>query len=229
MLSFRTSVFLGALWWTLASHYSTAAAKPPRAPSPSANKSNSTTTPSSAVALRKSYAEEKAGNCKGAALTIASELAGKEPRYFLLARLGYLEACAKNFSRAAVVYAQAAALDSKGVEALLGEQQALIALGRYREAEPVGLEIVRRDSNNYFGNSRLAWTLYNLGHYARSVASYQKLVGLYPGDIEMQLGLGWALFKGGRKREAAEKFAEVLAMSPDHTGARQGLSLSRQN
>jgi NAD(P)-dependent dehydrogenase (short-subunit alcohol dehydrogenase family) len=49
---------------------------------------------------------------------------------------------------------------------------------------------------------------------------------LYPADLEMRTGLGWSLYKLGRKVDAAKAFVQVLAIAPAHASAKQGLTLA---
>lgn len=163
-----------------------------------------------------------------AALRAASSVADANPkRYFARLRVAYLELLQNNFAAAAKDYARAAELLPQSLEALLGRQQALIALGRYADAEPLGREILARDADNYLGSSRLAWTLFNLKRYPESAKIYARLLVLYPSDLEMATGLGYALLRSGRKSDAAEAFRSVLTASPAHPRAREGLAACR--
>lgn len=230
MMKLRTSITLGVVWWSIAVGFSSAdartKAKPPhphKAAAERAAVNAQDTDKATAAALRESYRLEAAGDCKAAADALDEKATDPHSKYFLKVRLAYLQLCARDYAKAAVSYAEAATLDHAGIEALLGQQQALLALPRYKEAEAVGAELVRRDPNNYLANSRLAWTLFNLKQYARSVVAYERLVTLYPADVEMRLGLGWAFLRGGKRAAATEQFKRVLDMVPDNARAQEGL------
>ena len=45
----------------------------------------------------------------------------------------------------------------------------------------------------------------------------------YPGELDHQTGLGWALTRMGRMKEARALFQAVLAVSPDNPNALAGL------
>ncbi|HET9958548.1 MAG TPA: tetratricopeptide repeat protein [Polyangiaceae bacterium] len=174
-----------------------------------------------------SYQLEAKGDLAGA-LRASHKLADKNPKqYFARLRAAYLALAAKNFVQAARDYEIAAALAPKAIEPLLGQQQALMALGKYGEAEPIGRAAVERDPLNYLANSRLAWTLFSLKKYAEAARVYSRVLALYPGDIEMAVGLGYAELRSGQKQRAQETFRAVLGMAPKHVRATQGLAEAR--
>lgn len=177
--------------------------------------------------LGESFALESRGLVKEA-LQASRETAEQSPsRYFPRLRTAYLELQLKQFSAAADDYARAAALAPRALEPLLGRQQALLELGKYAQAEGVGRQVLARDADNYLGASRLAWTLFSLKRYAEAAKIYGRVLTLYPGDLEMMTGLGYAELRAGRKREAAEAFRSVLSIVSAHARAREGLALCR--
>jgi hypothetical protein len=50
------------------------------------------------------------------------------------------------------------------------------------------------------------------------------LVEEYPGELDYQTGLGWALLRLGKREEAQGIFDFVLAVSPDNLNAREGIA-----
>ena len=76
---------------------------------------------------------------------------------------------------------------------------------------------------NYLATLRLAFSLYNLQRYAESATFYKKLVDLHPADVEVRAGLGWALLKMGKYKEAAAEFHFVLDIAPRNELAKEGL------
>jgi tetratricopeptide (TPR) repeat protein len=174
-----------------------------------------------------SFSLEAKGDLE-AALTAAERVMQNNPKgYFPRLRVAYLELVLKDYAAAAKDYRVAGELAPRSVEALLGEQQALIALESYVAAEPVGREILARDADNYLASSRLAWTLFNLRRYGEAAKLYARVLTLYPGDLEMMLGLGYSLLRSGRKPQAAEAFRTVLAISPANQRAREALAACR--
>ena len=57
---------------------------------------------------------------------------------------------------------------------------------------------------------------------------YRRLVLLYPGDLEMRAGLGWAALRMGKAGEAVELFSAVLEISAGHASATSGLAEARR-
>jgi tetratricopeptide (TPR) repeat protein len=174
-------------------------------------------------ALAKSYELEAKLDFKSAVETLRPLVNASAKDYFLRLRLAYLEACAKQYLEAAKDYAQAARLEPRSIEALLGQQQAALALGDYPGTEYLAKEIARRDANNYLANSRLAWALFSQKRYAKARDVYAKLVALYPADTEMLLGLGYAQSRMGATTQAEASFRAVLSIVPADKRARTGL------
>jgi len=178
-------------------------------------------------ALARSFALEAHGDLTGA-LAASERAARAHPElYFDVVRVAYLELRLEKYAAAAQDYARAAKLAPRSLEALLGRQQALLALERYTDAEPVGRAVLASDADNYLGSSRLAFTLFNLKRYDEAAALYARLLVLYPSDLEMMTGLGYSELRAGRKREARETFRALLAISPEHPRARAGLAACR--
>jgi tetratricopeptide (TPR) repeat protein len=122
------------------------------------------------------------------------------------------------------VYEKASGLEPKAVEARLGLLLPLMAEQRWPEAEKTAREILKVDTANYLATLRLAFVQYNLKRYAESKTLYKKLAELYPGDVEVRAGLGWAWLKLGKKSEAAATFREVLELAPKNALSLQGLA-----
>jgi tetratricopeptide (TPR) repeat protein len=122
------------------------------------------------------------------------------------------------------VYEKASGLEPKAVEARLGLLLPLMAEQHWPEAEKTAREILKVDNSNYLATLRLAFVQYNLKRYAESKTLYKKLAELYPGDVEVRAGLGWAWLKLGKKSEAAATFREVLELAPKNALSLQGLA-----
>jgi tetratricopeptide (TPR) repeat protein len=145
--------------------------------------------------------------------------------YFVRLRLAYLKFRAKFYRESADDYAEAARLAPEAVEPLLGELGALALMERHERSILVADAILQLDPKSYLGRSRRAWALYQLSRYAEAVDEYATVVRLYPGDIEMRLGLGYALSGSKRPVEAAIEFREVLKRMPTNSRARVALGL----
>jgi len=122
------------------------------------------------------------------------------------------------------VYQKAVELDAKAIEARLGLLLPLMAERRWPEAEKAAREVLKADSGNYLATLRLAFVQYNQKRYAESRTLYRKLAEIYPSDVEVRAGLGWAWLKLGKMGEAASTFREVLDFAPKNALALQGLA-----
>ncbi len=49
------------------------------------------------------------------------------------------------------------------------------------------------------------------------------MLELFPSDVEIRTGLGWALLKQGKGADAAREFEQVLKVAPKQASAREGL------
>jgi tetratricopeptide (TPR) repeat protein len=177
--------------------------------------------------LSESHALEARGDLSGALIAARKYAEARPEQYFPRLRVAYLELSLKNYPTAAREYAHAATLAPKSIEALLGQQQALVLLGRFGDAEAVGRELLKRDPQNYLASSRQAWALFNLKRFDAAAKLYLAVLNLYPGDVEMGLGLGYSQLRAGHKREAADTFRSVLRMVPEQPRGLSGLAACR--
>jgi tetratricopeptide (TPR) repeat protein len=173
--------------------------------------------------LAETYKLASAGDTSGAIAAAKRAVQADPKAYFPRVRLAWLS-LATDPAASADAYHQAALLEPNAVEPLLGEQQCLIALERWEQAEKIGREVVRRDPQSYLGLSRLAWTLYKHGDAKGAAGLYAKVVALYPGDVDMRVGLGASLLAQGQRVDAAAAYNAALAMYPGHAIALQGIA-----
>ena len=104
----------------------------------------------------------------------------------------------------------------------------LMAQGRWAEAEKVGKEILLLDKTSYLANSRLAYIYYNMKSFKEAETFYRRVLQSYPGDIEMQAGVAWALLKQEKRDEAEKVFSEILKYVPNHVTANVGMKLIKR-
>lgn len=173
--------------------------------------------------LEESYRLQAAGDYAGAASAMREAVESTSRSYFPRLRLAYLQLMSADYAAAAESYRLAALMEPNAVEPLLGQQQCLMALERWDQAEAVGKDLWGKDPKNYLGLSRLAWTQRCRGDFKTAVETYRRVLALYPGDVDMRLGLGFSLLGAGKKTDASATFREVLAMVPGHKDAVAGL------
>ena len=174
--------------------------------------------------LAESYRLQTKNDLAGALKAMRKAVAASPGSYFVNLRLAYLSTLTGDWAGALDGYHTAADLAPAAIEPLLGEQLALVTLGRWDDAENIGKQILKADASNYLAGSRLAWTHYKKKDFQGALALYAAVLALYPGDIDMRNGLGWSLLALDRKKDAAAAFREVLVMVPGQANATAGLA-----
>jgi tetratricopeptide (TPR) repeat protein len=145
--------------------------------------------------------------------------------YFVAARIGWLAYLAGRFADSVAAYREAAQLAPAAVEPRLGMTLPLLAQKSWRELETACRDVLKLDPNNGAARARLAHAHYSIGNYPDAAVVYRKLMDEYPAELDHQTGLGWALARMGRVKEAKAIFSAVLAVSPDNWNAQQGMAL----
>ena len=174
--------------------------------------------------LSESYKLQTANDTAGAVKAMRRAVEATPNTYFLRLRLAYLSSLVGDYAGAADAYRTAAKLAPAAIEPLLGQQLALVTLGRWEDAETVAKQILAIDPTSYLARSRLAWTRYKRKDFRGAAELYAALLVLYPGDIDMRLGLGWSMLGLGRRDDATAAFHEVLTMVPKQSGATEGVA-----
>jgi len=174
--------------------------------------------------FQKSYESEAAGKTQDALSTMDSLPSPQKEGYVAQLRRGWLLYKLGKNTESVEAYNKAIAAEPKSVEARDGAMLPLIALKRWADVETQAKEVMKSDAGNYYANLRLAFAYYNLARYAESAALYKKLAEMYPGDVDVRAGLGWALLKGGKAAEGLTELRAVLAFSPKNTLAKEGLA-----
>ncbi|MGF1583791.1 MAG: tetratricopeptide repeat protein [Bacteroidales bacterium] len=86
-------------------------------------------------------------------------------------------------------------------------------------------KILSRDPNNSIVNYRLGVIYYNREEYNTSHQYLEKVVNLYPFDLDGLLMLGWCKLRLRQYREATVLFQRSLMHTPGNESALEGLSL----
>jgi len=135
--------------------------------------------------------------------------------------LAYL---AGEYAGAETSYQEAIASKPKAMDAKLGLTLVLFAEKKWSELEAASKQVLAQDGKHPAARARQAAAQYNLGKFADSIQGYRKLSEEYPGELDYQTGLAWALLRLGKRAEARPIFEGVLAISPDNPSALQGLA-----
>lgn len=170
-----------------------------------------------------SYAQEAVRDYAGALETLARLPPAQQKTYVFVLRKGWLSYLGGRYPEAIEAYARAVALAPAALEPRLGLSLAQMAARRWLDADETLAAVLRIEPKSYLGLSRRAWTQFNLGRYAQAEASYREVVALFPSDVEMRAGLGWALLEQNKKAEAKAAFEAVLGYAPRHQASQDGL------
>jgi tetratricopeptide (TPR) repeat protein len=174
---------------------------------------------------RQSYAAETKGD-HAAALTAMDDLGARGVAdYVYQLRRGWLLHLLGRSADALTTYQKAMALQPRAIEPKLGAMLPLMALRRWSETEKLCAEVLVLAPGDFLALSRSAYVSYQLGRWEKAASSYRQVVALYPSNIEMHAGLGWALLKQGKGADARPEFERILSVAPDHASAAEGLAL----
>jgi tetratricopeptide (TPR) repeat protein len=173
---------------------------------------------------RASYQAEARGDYVDALAKVRRLRKTAGPSYFLALRTGWLAYLSREYPGAESSYREAIEAKPKAIEAKLGLTLVLFAAKKWNDLEAASKQVLAQDGKHPVARARLAAAQYNLGKYADSAQGYRKLAEEYPGELDYQTGLAWALLRMGKLAEARPIFEGVLAVSPDNPSALQGLA-----
>jgi tetratricopeptide (TPR) repeat protein len=173
---------------------------------------------------RASYAAEARGDYADALAKLREIRKTAGVSYFVSLRTGWLAYLARDLTTAEAQYRDAIVAKPKAVEAKIGLTLVLFVAHKWRPLETACKQVLAEDSKHPTVRARLAAAQFNLGNYPDAAAGYRRLVEEYPGELDYQTGLGWALLRLGKREEAQVNFDFVLAVSPDNLNAREGIA-----
>lgn len=176
--------------------------------------------------IQRSYDLEATSKFSEALAALDQLPPGHQETHLVQLRRGWLWYLLGRHEDAVAAYRKASGFEPASIEARLGASRSLLALRRFVDAEKECRDVLARDSWNYFGASRLAFALYNLGRFGEALPFYKKMVELYPSDVEMRNGVGWTQLKLGDAASAAKSFRAVLEISPRNASAQEGLKVA---
>ncbi len=175
-----------------------------------------------------SFQAETNGDYASALNRVLEIIRSDTKNYTATLRAGWLFYMNKQYKSSIKYYKKAGRLQPKAIEPLLGMSLPLMALKEWKSAEIITKKIIKKDPCNYLAVSRLALVLYYEGKYGEAKSNYLKLLQLYPGDIEMKLGLAWTYVKMGQKSRASTLFNRVLTVRKSNLSALAGIDAVRK-
>jgi tetratricopeptide (TPR) repeat protein len=173
---------------------------------------------------RASYAAEARGDYASALGKLREIRKTAGASYFAALRTGWLAYLAGDLTTAEANYRDAIAAKPKAIEAKIGLTLVLFVAQKWRPLEAACKQVLAENSNHPTVRARLAAAFYNLGNFPDAATGYRRLVEEYPGELDYQTGLGWALLRLGKREEARKIFEFVLSVSPDNPNARDGMA-----
>jgi tetratricopeptide (TPR) repeat protein len=173
---------------------------------------------------RQSYALEVRGDYAGALGRMRDIQKAAGASYFVSLRTGWLAYLAGDYETSEAKYREAIASKPDALEAKIGLTLVLYVAQRWKGLETACKQVLAEDAKQPTVRARLAASYYNTGNYPDAAALYRKLVDAFPGELDYQTGLGWALFRMGKREEGQKLFRAVLAVSPDNLNALQGMA-----
>ena len=175
-----------------------------------------------------SFQAETDGNYPKALNSVLQIIRSDTKNYIATLRAGWLFYMNRQYKSSVNYYKKANRLKPKAIEPLLGMSLPLMALKEWGSAEMITKRVIKKDPWNYPAASRLALIYYYEGKYGDAKNSYQKLLQLYPGNIEMQLGLAWTYVKMGQKNNASTLFNRILTVQSKNVTALAGIDAVRK-
>lgn len=139
-------------------------------------------------------------------------------------RTGWLAYLAGDYEAGEASYRAAMAAKPAALEAKIGLTLVLYVAQRWKALETACKQVLAEDPKHATVRARLASSHYATGNYPDAAAIYRKLVDSFPGELDYQTGLAWALLRMGKREEAVKLFRAVLALSPDNPNALQGMA-----
>jgi tetratricopeptide (TPR) repeat protein len=105
----------------------------------------------------------------------------------------------------------------------------LIAQNKYSKAESIAYQTISTDYYNYYANLRLAYVLRMEKKYDLAVQINNKMLTVYPTDVNFLSELGLNKHAQDDIKGAADIFWNVLVLDPENTTAKEYLKEDGNN
>ena len=174
-------------------------------------------------AFQESYAMERTGELQKSAGALRNVY--DEKSYEINLRLGWITYLAGSFIESMSYYNRAIAIMPYAVEPRLGIAYPLSAMGNWDQVLEHYRRILEITPNNSVVHYRIGVIYYNREDYITAEQHLEKVVNLYPFDLDGLLMLGWCKYRMKQFREARILFERALMHTPNNASALEGLSL----
>lgn len=174
-------------------------------------------------AFRESYAFESTGELRKAIEALRGVY--DEKSYEINLRLGWLSYQSGSFTESVSYYNRAVEIMPYAIEPRFGIAYPLSAMGNWDQVMAHYNKILSIDPNNSYANYRIGVIYYNREDYTSAHRHLEKVVNLYPFDLDALVMFGWCNYRMNRPREARMLFERALMHTPNNASALEGLSL----
>ena len=174
-------------------------------------------------AFRESYALESTGELQKSIEALKAVY--DEKSYEINLRLGWLSYLTGSFIESTSYYNRAISIMPYAIEPRFGAAYPLAAMGNWDQVMGHYNSILSIESNNSVANYRMGVIYYTREDYVTAHKYLEKVVNLYPFDLDGLLMLAWCKFRLRQFREAKILFQRALMHTPNNASALEGLSL----
>ncbi len=180
-------------------------------------------------AFADSLAAEKAQNYDDAIKLLDDVEGVDEHRYFVHARLGWLNYLKGDFTASIENYRHAVSDNPQSIEALAGWMLPLIASEKYDELIEVANQTLELEPYHYLASLRLAFALRSLKRLEESAEVTAGLLERLPTDLDALAAHALTLLELKRKDEATETLHRMLLIDPNNAFAIEKLDVAKQD
>ncbi len=174
-------------------------------------------------AYHRSYQYEKMENYDDAIKVLLPVYKEYPDGYTINLRLGWLYYIAGKYANSIFHYEKAIKAIPYSLEAKLGYTLPLLAKKEFSRVEKVCYQILYTDYYNYYGNLRLSYSLRMQKKYDIALRVVNKMLYLYPTDINFLLELAILKKETGKDKEAEKIFKDILILDPENVVAKEFL------
>lgn len=174
-------------------------------------------------AFKESYAHENTADYQKSIDVLKSVYDASS--YELNLRLGWLFYLNGFFTESIAYYNKAITLLPYSIEPRFGIVYPLAAMGNWEQVIGHYKQILTADPNNSIANFRVGTIYYNREDYTSAHKHLEKVVNLYPFELDGLVMLAWTKYRLQQYREAKILFQKALMHTPNNKSAIEGLSL----
>ena len=171
-------------------------------------------------AYYQSYNYEKMGDSKDAIRSIMPVYEKYPQGYTVNLRLGWLYYLDKKYANSIKYYKNAEYIIPSSIEPALGMALPLMAQKRWSSVESLMYKVIKVDYYNYYANLRLSIALREENKLTQAKKVVNKMLALYPTDVNFLDQLGLIYYAEGRKKYAKSVFGNILVLDPQNVIAK---------